>query len=158
MRFFRLTSTVAAAAILACTSRATRPAPPAAADDRAAIAAASRAFSAAYVRNDTAALGQLYADSAVVLPPGREVRGRAAIQRLFAWGPRHRQLEHAMTSAELRLHGDMAIDLGTWTSTAQRGDNPPATASERYLVVWVRESDGRWRILYDMWHRPAPSQ
>lgn len=153
-----LAGALATAIVLACASGRSQPAPLAVADDRAAIAAASRAFSAAYLRNDTAALGQLYADSGVLLPPGREIRGRAAIQRYFAWGPRHRQLEHAMTSAELRIHGDVAIDVGTWTSTAQRGDNPPATASERYLVVWVRESDGQWRILYDMWHRPAPAR
>jgi len=58
-----------------------------ASSDSAAIAAASRAFSAAYVRNDTAALGRIYSDSAVLLPPNREIRGRAAIQRDFA-GPR----------------------------------------------------------------------
>jgi ketosteroid isomerase-like protein len=45
--------------------------------------------------------------------------------------------------------------VGTWTSTGRRGDADPSTASERYLVVWVREGDGAWRILYDMWHRPA---
>lgn len=123
--------------------------------DSAAIAAASRAFSAAYVRNDTAALGGIYSDSAVLLPPNREIRGRAAIQRYFAWGPNYRQLEHKMESARLSVTGDVATDVGTWTSTGRRGDANPTTASERYLVVWVRESDGAWRILYDMWHRPA---
>lgn len=129
-----------------------------AADDRAAIAAASRAFSAAYVANDSTALGRVYTDSAVLLPPGREIRGRAAVQRYFQWAPRYRQLAHAMTSAELRIRGDVAVDIGTWTSTAKRGDAEPTTASERYLVVWVREADGQWRIDYDMWHRPAPGR
>ena len=123
--------------------------------DSVAIVAAARAFSAAYVRNDTAALGQVYSDTAVLLPPNREIRGRTAIQRYFAWGPSYRQLAHAMESSRLTVQGDLAVDVGTWTSTGRRGDADPATASERYLVVWVRESDGVWRILYDMWHRPA---
>ncbi len=123
--------------------------------DSLAIAAASRAFSAAYVRNDTAALGQAYADSAVLLPPNREIRGRAAIQRYFAWGPNYRQLAHAMEPDRLTISGDIAVDVGTWTSTGQRGDSDPTAASERYLVIWIRESDGAWRMLYDMWHRPA---
>lgn len=123
--------------------------------DSAAIAAAGRAFSAAYVRNDTAALGRVYSDSAALLPPNREIRGRAAIQRYFAWGADYRQLAHTMETAGLSVVGDLAIDVGTWTSTGQRGDADPTTASERYLIVWVRESDGQWRILYDMWHRPA---
>ena len=124
--------------------------------DSLAIVEASRAFSAAYVRNDTAALGQVYSDSAVLLPPNREVRGRAAIQRYFTWGADYRQLEHAMESIRLAIVGDLAIDEGVWTSTGQRGDADPRTASERYLVIWVRESNGTWRILYDMWHRTTP--
>jgi hypothetical protein len=46
------------------------------ADDSAAIVAASRALSAAYVASDTAALGRIYADTAVLLP--RTARSGAA--------------------------------------------------------------------------------
>jgi metallo-beta-lactamase class B len=54
-------------------------------DDRAAIAAASRTFSDAYVRGDTATIRGLYTPDAVLLPPGREIRGRDAIVRLDMW-------------------------------------------------------------------------
>lgn len=94
--------------------------------DRNAVIAASRAFSAAYVRNDAAAVGQAYTQDAVLMPPGREIRG------------------------------DTAIDVGTWSSTSQRTGGQPVTAAERYLAIWVREADGAWRMQYDMWHRPAP--
>jgi ketosteroid isomerase-like protein len=124
--------------------------------DSVAIVTASRAFSAAYVRNDTTALGLVYADSAVLLPPNREIRGRAAIRRYFAWGGNYRQLAHAMEPDRLTIRGDLAIDVGTWTSRGQRGESEPTAASERYLVIWVRERDGAWRIWYDMWHRPTP--
>jgi len=138
-------------------SRSPATAPPAQreADARTAIAGASAAFSAAYVRNDMAALGELYTEDAVLLPPGREIRGREAIRRYFAWSPNHRQIAHSMVPAELIVSGAVATDLGTWHSTSQRGDEPPATASGQYLVVWVRGADGVWRIQYDMWHRPA---
>lgn len=128
------------------------------AEDRAAIAAASRDFSAAYVANDSAAIAAVYCAEAVLLPPGREIRGRAGAALYFRWGPPYRQLAHAMASSELTIDGDMAIDVGTWRSTGQRGDQEPDTAEGRYLVVWVREADGQWRIRYDMWHRPeAPA-
>jgi len=109
------------------------------------------------VRNDTAALGQVYSDTAVLFPPGREIRGRAAIQRYFDWSAPYRQLAHAMTPAALQIYDGVAVDVGMWSSTGQRGENPASTATERYLVVWVRETDGQWRILYDMWHRPTPT-
>jgi len=123
--------------------------------DSLAIVAASRSFSAAYVANDSIALGQVYSDSAMLLPPNRDLEGRQAIQRYFAWGGRYRQLAHRMETQRLSISGDLAVDVGTWTSTGQVGDAAPRTSSGRYLVVWVRESDGVWRILYDMWHRPA---
>ncbi len=129
--------------------------PEAGAADRAAIAAASRAFSDAYVRNDSRAIAELYTEDAVLLPPGGEFRGREAAARYFAWGPGRRQVAHAMESSELVVAGDMAVDVGTWHSTSQRGDAPPVTASGRYLVVWVRQGDGAWRMRYDMWHRPS---
>lgn len=125
--------------------------------DQAAIMAQGRAFSAAYVANDAAAIGAIYSDSAVLMPPNRTVRGRAAIQQAFTWGPPYRQIAHTMTPNRLVIRGGMAVEEGIWTSTGQRGDAEPETSSERYLLVWVRESDGVWRILYDIWHRPQPA-
>ena len=116
------------------------------------IAAASRSFSEAYVRGDTAAIRALYTVDGVLLPPGREVRGRDGIARYFAPGPNRVNVTHRMQSSELRLHGDVAIDVGTWHNTWRIGDAPERSASDRYLVVWRRGDDGRWRIEYDMWH------
>lgn len=125
--------------------------------DRAAIAAASQAFSSAFVANDTAAIARLYTEDAVLLAPGKRVaRGRAAAAKHFAWAPDYRQLAHAMTSESLDLRGDTAVDVGSWHSTSQRGDAAPSQECGAYVVVWVREADGAWRMAYDAWHRPLP--
>ena len=121
------------------------------------IREASRAFSAAYVTNDVETITALYTDDALLLPPGRDVRGREAAGEYFSWRGSYRQLSHAMQSEELVIRDDIAIDVGTWHSTGQRGDAPPTSASGRYLVVWVKEGDGAWRMKYDMWHRPVPT-
>jgi len=118
------------------------------------IAEAGRRFSAAYVAGDTAAIGSLYTEDAVLLPPGAEIRGRAAIVRYFAPGPNRRQVAHAMVSESLEVRGSTAIDVGRWSSTWQRGDAEPQSASDRYLIVWRRGADGAWRISHDVWHRP----
>lgn len=123
--------------------------------DSTVIAAAARAFSAAYLRNDTLALADAYADSAIAFPPGRRaVAGPAAIGHLFAWPPGYRQLAHQLTIEHLQIQGDLAVDVGTWNSTGQREGKDPVAASGRYLVTWVRGADGRWKILYDIWQPP----
>lgn len=120
----------------------------------AAIAAASRAFSEAYVRGDTATIRQLYTEDAVLLPPDREVRGRDAIVRYFAPSARRTNVSHAMESSDLRIRENTAIDAGTWHNTIRIDEGPERVASGRYLVVWTRGEDGHWRIEYDVWHRP----
>lgn len=122
--------------------------------DSLAIAAASRAFSAAYVANDSMALGAVYVDTAVAYPVSRAVVGRDAIRHYFVWPEGYTQLAHSMTSEKLTIEGGLAVDVGMWHSTGQRAGQEASSASGRYLVVWIRTAAGGWKILYDMWHPP----
>jgi ketosteroid isomerase-like protein/peptidoglycan/xylan/chitin deacetylase (PgdA/CDA1 family) len=122
-------------------------------DPREEIGAASRAFSAAYVAGDTAAIRELYTVDAALLPPERDVHGRDAIVRYFAPARSRTNIAHAMTSQDLRISDDSAVDVGTWSNSWRVGEEPVREASGRYLVVWRLGTDGRWRIEYDMWHR-----
>lgn len=123
--------------------------------DSAAIAENARAFSAAFVRNDVTALGELYTEDAMLLPSQREVRGRAAIERYWTRGPNQQQVAHSLRTESMLQDRNMIVEVGTWTSTTQRADSTPVTAAGRYLVVWVRGADARWRMQYDMWHPPV---
>ena len=122
-----------------------------------AISAASRRFSTALVAGKADEVAGLYTESAVLLPPGQVVRGRAAIRAFFAPRPGRAQMAHAMASEELTVLGDVAVDVGTWSNTWRTDGGEPQSASERYLIVWRREMDGVWRIAWDVWHRPAPA-
>ena len=120
-----------------------------------AIAAASRAFSEAYMAGDTATIRGLYTDDGMLLPPGRRVEGRDAIARYFAPGPRRVNTHHAMVSDRLEVTGDVAVDVGTWYNRWRMDGGAEQEAEGAYLVVWRRGDDGRWRIQYDAWHRPT---
>lgn len=128
------------------------------AETRVAIAAASRAFSDAYVAKNHAAVAALYHPDAVILPPGRALHGRERIERYFTQPPGRGQLAHAMTSEELRIEGDMAADLGVWTNRWRTVEGEEHESSGNYLVVWQRDAAGEWKILYDMWDRPPPAE
>lgn len=123
-----------------------------------AIAEASRLFSAAFVRNDVVALKTSYTGDAVLLPPGRIIRGRDAAGEYFRWGPRHQQISHSVRSEEVTVRGETAIDVGIWHSGYRHADEPPVSACGRYLAVWVLEDDDRWRMRYDAWDRPLASE
>jgi ketosteroid isomerase-like protein len=125
-------------------------------EDRRAIAEASLAFSAAYVAGDTVALGALYTEDAVLMPPNRNVEGNAQIRAYFAPVEGRTQVDHELVSDRLLLDGDLAIDMGTWSSTTQREGEEPRTSSERYLVVWQRQGNGGWKMAWDAWHWPRP--
>lgn len=140
--------------VLLCGAAAVAAAPADEESARRDVAAASRSFSDALVRGDMTALGEVYTPDAVLLPPGSVVRGRDKIREFFAPRPDRRQVAHEMASDELRIYGDVAVDSGTWRSTVKRAEEEPVTDAERYLAVWERGGDGRWRMRFDMWHRP----
>ena len=121
----------------------------------AAIKKASVAFSDAYVRGDTDAIRNLYTEDAAILPPGRTIRGNSKIAGYFAPRPNRENISHSMESSELKVEGNLAIDIGMWNNTWKSGNAKEQSASGQYLVVWKRGTDGRWRIQYDMWHRPG---
>ncbi len=123
-------------------------------DVSAKITRANASFSDAYVSGDLDALASLYTEDAVLYPPGRVVEGRDAIRKYFTPGPNRKQLAHRLETMELDVAGNTAIETGTWTSTWQVGERGPVTSSDRYLIVWKRQEDGRWLIHRDWWHRP----
>ena len=118
------------------------------------LEAANEAFSAAYVQGDLDALGNLYVRDARLMPPGRVIEGREAIRSYFRSRNR-RQIDHDMIPETLHVRGVMAAETGRWTNTYQEGAAEPVTVSDKYLLVWIRQPDGSWRILLDMWHRPS---
>lgn len=119
-------------------------------DDSLAIAEAARAFSRAYVEGDSATIASLYTEDALLLPPGRDVRGREGAVRWFYAPPARRPREHHLQAEALRIHGDIATDVGHWNVVNAAGEE----FRGRYLVVWRKDDDGRWRMMYDMWHSP----
>ena len=120
--------------------------------DSAAIVAAARAFSRAFVEGDTITLASLYTTDALLLPAARDIRGNRAGARSFYAPPGRRPADHFLRAESIEIDGDVAVDVGHWNQVGVRGD----TATGRYLVVWRRGGDGRWRMAYDMWHPPAP--
>jgi uncharacterized protein (TIGR02246 family) len=122
---------------------------PAPAEDvRAAVDAGNRAFTAAFVRGDAKAVSELYTEDAQVIAPGAPVaRGRAAIAA--AWQKAMESVTDVrLDTADVESAGDLAYETGTVQLTGKGG----AVTKQRYLVVWKRTNDGRWKLHRDIWN------
>ena len=125
---------------------------PGAAELREEIVGANRAFSRAYVKGDTAAIRQMYAEGAIAMPPhGAAVTGAEAISRLFATSRPDRRLHHALYTERLLDRGSTVLELGSWYDRWRFADGTGSRAATgRYVLSWVRE-EGSWRLGADAW-------
>lgn len=98
-------------------------------------------------------------DARVVLPGQPVVHGKPAIKEMVAgmtaipgfhitWTP---------DSAVVAAAGDLAYTFGTNQFTAPDPTGKLVTTNGRYLTLWRKEPDGRWRCVMD-YSNPAPTE
>ena len=116
--------------------------------DIAAIRAAESALAETFEDPDPTAWVDCYTDDAVFAAPGvPTIEGRGALlalARLIA-------LSSVEIAAESTIgDGDFAAAVGraTWVG-GPRGSGAP-TVRRRFLIVWRRDADGRWRIAREL--------
>lgn len=126
--------------------------------DAASILERSRAFSAAYVRGDTAAMVAMYTPDAAIFPNNSEMlAGREALLKFWAIPDGDRIVRHVATPTQVRVDGDHAYDYGVYeVDVLRQGKQRPQTRG-KYVIVWERGADREWRIKLDIWNsRPQP--
>jgi ketosteroid isomerase-like protein len=122
------------------------PATPAQAEAQA--RAADQAFSAAAVAHDARAFAAFLATDAVFVGRHGVSAGAAAVGNDWAplLAPGGPTLAWAPDTSLSAGSGDLVVTRGAWTWTP--ADGGPAGAG-RYLTVWRREADGRFRVVLD---------
>ncbi|MGH7543360.1 MAG: YybH family protein [Gemmatimonadota bacterium] len=131
-----------------------------AASVRTEIEAMDDRFEQAFLAEDAATVASLYAEDAIALPPGApRAEGRAAIQSLFgSWFEMVPAPEgFTLTTDDLQVagSGDIAYEVGTYTSRGTSPEGESYDETGKYLVVW-RNVDGQWMIARDVWNGDAP--
>ena len=126
-----------------------------ASDVRAELDRMNRRFAEAFPRGDGAGVAAVYADDAVVLPPGSpRVTGRDGIrqfwQAVIDSGVRNVSLQ----TDDLDVSGEMAREIGTGTLTVRAEDGQEQLVTVKYVVIWKRQGD-EWRMDTDIWNTDA---
>jgi uncharacterized protein (TIGR02246 family) len=118
---------------------------PLSSSDVAALRAAEQALVASFEDADPAAWVDHYTDDAIFVAPGMAaIEGRDA---LLAHARQMTPLSSARIDAQTSDgDGDIAATLGSasWVNGPKGSD--ATTSRVRFLIVWRREPDGRWRI------------
>jgi ketosteroid isomerase-like protein len=111
----------------------------------------NRSFGSAVARKDYAGLAALYTESAKVLPPdGPIVSGRPAVEEFWRSAANALGLTEAtLKTVDLEVSGDVACEVGEANLKVGGGAQ---MVTVKYLVVWMKGSDGHWRLHRDIWN------
>ena len=124
--------------------------------DEAAIRAQSASWEKAYNGGDAKAVATLYAEDALVLPPGAPgVSGRAAILEFFTKDVAGSKAAGAVIAlnpkTDVGVSGNMGWESGTYKVTVKGA----IVETGKFLSV-SRKKDGKWLYIRDTWNADAP--
>jgi len=116
--------------------------------DNDAIRAAELALAEAFEDSDPTAWVTCYTADAIFVGPGTPaIEGRAA---LLAAAP-HVAISSMEIVADSTIGaGDFAATTGRATWVSGKRDSGAPTIRRRFLMVWRRDPDGRWRIAREL--------
>ena len=125
--------------------------------DEAAIRAINPAWVKAYNAEDAKTISGLYAEQAVLLPPGAPAaKGNAAIRAYLAKDMAESAKAGVTFSIDAKtdvgVSGDLGWESGTYAVKAKSG---ASVEVGKYLTVY-KKSDGKWLIIRDTWNADAP--
>jgi len=111
--------------------------------------------------NDVDASVAYYSDDASLLPPNAPiVTGKQAIRA--AWAAMLApgvSLSWQSDKVEAARSSDLAYMTGTYTmSTKQSLSKAPVTEQGKYVEVWKKQADGKWKVVADIFNSDQPEQ
>jgi len=132
--------------VMACLLVAT----PAMAQDKATIEKLTDAFITAFSKGDFAAVANLYAEDATVLPNGSTmVKGRTGIQAFWAQAGQE-IADIKLTIVDVRPLGpEAAREIGTFILTTKGQQSQQVVG--KYVVVWQKVGSD-WKLATDIWN------
>lgn len=99
-----------------------------------------------------------YSDDAVVLPPNAPTLAtKEAIRAGWAAtvGPGS-DMSFETSKVEVASSGDLAYDVGTYAVSTKDAQGNPVTDRGKYIAVWKKQADGKWKAVADTWNSDLP--
>jgi len=108
---------------------------------------------AAVAAKDSQAFLALWAEDAAMFPPGEPVVvGKEKV--LAEWAPILTDPGVSLTwspqAVEVAGSGDLGYTYGTYLWTGKGADGQPARRNGKYVTIWRKGPDGKWRVVVDL--------
>lgn len=118
------------------------------------ISAINAKFDQAFNSKNADAIGQLYADNAVVMPApaGEPVLGAAAIKDFFFGLISAGVIEHQLTLTEAVEDGNLAYQRGKWAGAMLNENGEKQTFGGNVHLVYRKQPDGNWKAVTHIWN------
>lgn len=116
----------------------------------------------AYAAGEIGAVAEEFAEDAWQMPPAMEpLVGRDAIRGFWSQAVSWGDWRFSLETQDVVVSPPLAVERGTYTLGFEAGPNAPPDMGSfqdhgNYVVVWRREEDGEWRILWDAPVSQAP--
>ena len=123
-----------------------------------AIEANLKTFVEEFNKGNAAAVAQIYAVDAKLLPPNdKMVEGRANIEKFWAGAIGAGLKLTSLTPTTITPAGNLLIETGKYVSTITPAGGATITDEGKYVVVWRREGRN-WKIIRDIFNSDKPAQ
>jgi len=112
-------------------------------------------WSKAAAEKDLEKMLSFYADDATVLPANAPAATtKDNVRRLWTdlFASPGLALSWRTIRVEVAKSGEMAYATGTYELTANDASGNPTTDHGKYLTVWEKQSDGKWKCGADIWN------
>jgi uncharacterized protein (TIGR02246 family) len=145
---------------VAC-QQAAPPSPPdtRAADERA-VRDADAAGSKAAAAKDLEGYLAFYAEDASVFPPNAPMQtGKESMRKDLseAMASPGFALSWQVNKVEASRGGDLAYSIGTYQGTMNDAKGRLVTERGKYVTVWKKQVDGKWKIVADIYNSDLPA-
>ena len=101
-----------------------------------------------------------YADDAIVMPTNAPVANtKDAIRKIWGdllTGPGV-TITWKATKVEIAKSGDIGFIAGTYELTMNDASGKPVNDRGKYLEVWEKQPDGKWKCGADIWNSDLPA-
>ena len=145
--------------MLLIASACTQQLPDTRAADEATIRDLDAQWSAAAGAKDVDKTISYYSTDAIVMPPNApSATTKEAIRTVWKdlLASPGLTISWKTTKVEVAKSGDIAYTTGTYELTMNDPTGKPINDHGKYVEVWKKQSDGKWKVVADIWNSDLP--